>query len=83
MYWAKCFTGISGSIIGFPKIDEQSITKKIGDSEDDDDEPTSSSDEKEVTYPKCEGADAHVCSFEDEEVGELSGAKTNIFHVAI
>jgi len=60
--------GISGSIIGFPKIDEQSITKKIGDSEDDDDEPTNSSDEKEVTYPKCEGADAHVCSFEDEEV---------------
>ena len=60
---------MSGSIIGFTKSDEQIINKKVGESDDGEEEPTSSPSDERVDYPKCEGANSHICSFEGEPLG--------------
>ena len=45
------------------------ITKKVGESDENEEEPASSPSDERVDYPKCEGANAHVCSYEGEPLG--------------
>ena len=45
------------------------ITKKVGESDEKEEEPSSSPSDESVDYPKCEGANAHICSYEGEPLG--------------
>jgi hypothetical protein len=46
------------------------MNKKVGESdEDEDEEPVSSPSDEKVDYPKCEGVNAHICSYEGEQLG--------------
>ena len=72
---------ISLGISGFIKPDEHIINKKVGESDDDDEEPASSLNDERVDYPKCEGENAHVCSYTGEPLGVYtiaSQSKTDV-----